>query len=190
MRDAWRDLETLAGQTQSQAKDSVSSLSEQTESAGKCNHFYCRFHRFDLTAELSQVLDRVMQNIYTDVSDTEVKEITPNVVQRELNKLNIRIATWPDNLSGSLLNACSEQLSDVFARLVNLSISSNTIPALWKKSIICPVNKIPNPVELNDFRPVALTPIIMKCFERIMLHHLLKQTEGKLDPLQFAYKTS
>ena len=28
----------------------------------------------------------------------------------------------------------------------------------------------------------------MKCFERIMLHHLLKQTEGKLDPLQFAYK--
>ena len=55
-------------------------------------------------------------------------------------------------------------------------------------SIICPVPKRPNPFELNDFRPVALTPIIMKCFDRIMLHHLLKQTDGKLDPLQFAYK--
>ena len=65
---------------------------------------------------------------------------------------------------------------------------SNTIPSLWKKSFIYPVPKRPNPVELNDFRPVALTPVIMKCFERIMLHHLLKQTEGKLDPLQFAYK--
>ena len=30
MRDAWRGLKTLAGQTQPQAKDSVSSLSEQT----------------------------------------------------------------------------------------------------------------------------------------------------------------
>ena len=45
-----------------------------------------------------------------------------------------------------------------------------------------------NPAELNDLRPIALIPIIMKCFERIMLHRLLKQTQGKLDPLQFAYK--
>ena len=131
MRDAWRDLKTLAGQIQSQAKDSVSSLSEQTDRVEKCNHFYCRFDRFDFTAELSQVLDRVMQNIYTDISDTEVKEITPNVVQRELNKLNIMIATVPDNLSGSLLNACSEQLSDVFARLVN-----------QLKYYTCPVEKV------------------------------------------------
>ena len=99
MRDAWRGLKTLAGQTQPQAKDSVSSLSEQTDRAEKCNDFYCRFYRFDFTAELSQVLDRVRQNIYTDVNDTEVEEITPKVVQRELNKLNIRKAKRPDNLS-------------------------------------------------------------------------------------------
>ena len=43
-------------------------------------------------------------------------------------------------------------------------------------------------LELNDFRPIVLTRIIMKCFERITFHHLSKQIEGKLDPLQFAYK--
>ena len=188
MRDAWRGLKTLAGQTQPQAKDSVSRLFEQTDRAEQFYDFYCSFDRFDFTAELSQFLDRISQNIYTDVNDTEVEEITPKVVQRELKKLNIRKATGPDNLSGRVLKACSEQLSGVFSRLFNLSISSNTIPALWKKSIICPVPKRPNPVELNDFRPIVLTTIIMKCFERIMLHHLLKQTEGELDPLQFAYK--
>ena len=50
------------------------------------------------------------------------------------------------------------------------------------------VAKKENTMEFNDFCPVALTPTIMKCFERIMWHRLLKQTEGKPDPLQFAHK--
>ena len=91
MRDAWRGLKTLAGQTQPQAKDFVSSLSEQTDRAVKCNDFYYRFDRFDFTAKLSQVLDRVRQNIYTYVNDTEVEEITPKVVHRELNNTWIKL---------------------------------------------------------------------------------------------------
>ena len=71
MPDAWQGLKTLAGQTQSQAKDSVSSLSEQTDRAEKCNEFYCYFGRFDFTAELSHVLDRVRQNIYASFSFSE-----------------------------------------------------------------------------------------------------------------------
>ena len=53
MRDAWRGLKTLAGQTQPQAKDSVCSLPEQTDRAEKYYDFYCRFDIFDFTAELS-----------------------------------------------------------------------------------------------------------------------------------------
>ena len=48
-------------------------------------------------------------------------------------------------------------------------------------SLICPVPKTANPVALNDFRLIALTLIIMKCFEKNNLHHLLEQKEGKLD---------
>ena len=83
------------------------------------------------------------------------KEITPEVVQRELNKLNIRKATGLDKVSGGILKVCNVQLRYVFARLFNLSVNSNGIFALWKMLIIC------------------CTPI--------------KQTEGKLDSLQFAY---
>ena len=40
------------------------------------------------------------------------------------------------------------------------------------------------PSILNDYRPIALTPIIMKCLE-----HLIKQLlVSKLDEYQFAYK--
>lgn len=40
------------------------------------------------------------------------------------------------------------------------------IPALWNKSVIIPVPKLPCPW-FNNFRPVALTSVVMKCFKRI-----------------------
>uniref|UniRef100_A0A8C1TE67 Reverse transcriptase domain-containing protein n=1 Tax=Cyprinus carpio TaxID=7962 RepID=A0A8C1TE67_CYPCA len=40
---------------------------------------------------------------------------------------------------------------------------------------------------LNDYRPIALTPIVMKCFERLVLAHLKDCLPPTLDPHQFAY---
>lgn len=40
---------------------------------------------------------------------------------------------------------------------------------------------------LNDYRPVALTAIIMSCFERAALAHIQSNTAETLDPLQYAY---
>lgn len=44
------------------------------------------------------------------------------------------------------------------------------------------------PTCLNDYRPVALTPIIMKCFERVVLAHIQSSIPDTLDPLQYAYR--
>jgi hypothetical protein len=51
-----------------------------------------------------------------------------------------------------------------------------------------PVPKKPKPQTNNDYRPVALTPALMKCFEHLVLRQLVEQTACQLDPLQFAYK--
>ena len=44
------------------------------------------------------------------------------------------------------------------------------------------------PTVLNDYRPVALTAVIMKCFERIVKELLVSQTKPFIDPFQFAYR--
>jgi hypothetical protein len=49
-----------------------------------------------------------------------------------------------------------------------------------------PVPKKANITELNDYRPVALTSVIMKCFERLVKDHIT--LPATLDPLQFAYR--
>ena len=52
-----------------------------------------------------------------------------------------------------------------------------------------PVAKINKPKTLNDFRPVALTSLIMKQFEKLVKSELVEKTEHLLDPLQSAYRT-
>ncbi len=52
-----------------------------------------------------------------------------------------------------------------------------------------PVPKIVKAVTLNDFRPIALTSLIMKCFEKLVKEVLLAKTKNLLDSLQFAYRT-
>ena len=41
---------------------------------------------------------------------------------------------------------------------------------------------------LNDHRPVALTSVAMKCFERLVMAHINNIIPETLDLLQFAYR--
>ena len=41
---------------------------------------------------------------------------------------------------------------------------------------------------LNDHRPVALTSVAMKCFERLVMAHINTTIPETLGPLQFAYR--
>src|SRR4029434_1310071 len=51
-----------------------------------------------------------------------------------------------------------------------------------------PVPKKPKITCLNDYRPVALTSVVMKVFERLVLSYLKASTDHLMDPLQFAYR--
>ncbi|KAI3373024.1 hypothetical protein L3Q82_023467, partial [Scortum barcoo] len=64
-----------------------------------------------------------------------------------------------------------------------------TVPVSLKTSTIVPVPKKSAVTCLNDYRhPVALTPVIMKCFERIVLKHIKDIIPAGLDQYQFAYR--
>ena len=63
------------------------------------------------------------------------------------------------------------------------------IPTIWKTSIVVPIPKMSSLSELKHFRPVALTSIVMKCFERLILSHILPHVQCQLDPYQFAYRS-
>ncbi|KAI4888759.1 hypothetical protein NFI96_007105 [Prochilodus magdalenae] len=65
-----------------------------------------------------------------------------------------------------------------------------TVPTCYKTTTVVPLPKKNPPSCLNDYRPVALTPIIMKCFERVVLSHIQSGIPNTTDPLQYAYRSN
>ncbi|KAK3526518.1 hypothetical protein QTP70_030647 [Hemibagrus guttatus] len=75
-------------------------------------------------------------------------------------------------------------------KIFNRSLELCEVPACFKRSTIIPIPKKPKITGLNDYRPVALTSVVMKSFERLVLAYLKNITGPLLDPLQFAYRAN
>ncbi|KAI5085621.1 gastrula zinc finger protein XlCGF28.1-like, partial [Silurus meridionalis] len=70
---------------------------------------------------------------------------------------------------------CAQQLADVFTNIFNISLSSATVPTCLKTTTIIPMPKKSTLSCLNDYHPIALTPIVMKCCERRVMRHIKTQ---------------
>ncbi len=53
-----------------------------------------------------------------------------------------------------------------------------------------PVPKKPHPSCLNDYWPIALTSMVMKCFERLTKDFIAPSLPLNMDPLQFAHHSN
>ncbi|KAL0161432.1 hypothetical protein M9458_045157, partial [Cirrhinus mrigala] len=109
-------------------------------------------------------------------------------VRRSLSRINARKAPGPDNIPGRVLRDCTVELTDVFTDIFNISLNQAVVPTCFKATTIIPIPKKSSPSCFNDYRPVALTPILMKCFERLVMQHIKTVLPPSLDPFQFAYR--
>ncbi len=114
-------------------------------------------------------------------SDNHVITMSEDEVRRALKRVNVRKAAGPGG-------SCADQLAGLFTSIFNESLATSVVPTSFKKSVIIPVPKNNKPSCLNDYRPVALTSIVMKVFERLVKSHICSSIPVTLDPLQFAYR--
>ncbi|KAK3543099.1 hypothetical protein QTP70_010645 [Hemibagrus guttatus] len=106
-------------------------------------------------------------------------------VKTTLCRVNPRQSAGPDNITGRVLRECAEQLADVFTDNFNISLSSAVdVP---QDNDHRPRAKEVYSSCLNNYRPVALTPITMKFFEGLVMRHIKTQLPPSLDPVQFPY---
>ena len=114
--------------------------------------------------------------------------ITEHEVRRLFKGQNTRKACGPDMVSPATLKHCASELAPVFTDIFNQSLNLCRVPVCFKSAVIIPVPKKPKITCLNDYRPVALTSVVMKVFERLVLSYLKASTDHLMDPLQFAYR--
>uniref|UniRef100_A0AAZ3QEV2 Reverse transcriptase domain-containing protein n=1 Tax=Oncorhynchus tshawytscha TaxID=74940 RepID=A0AAZ3QEV2_ONCTS len=108
-------------------------------------------------------------------------------VSKTIKQVIIHTVAGPDGLPGRVLRSCADQLASVFTNIFNMSLIESVIPTCFKQTTIVPVPKNAKATCLNDYRPVALTSVAMKCFESLVMAHINTIIPETLDPLQFAY---
>jgi hypothetical protein len=183
LRAAWKGIKHMASVNQ---KCDTVKKQVKLDGVDDCdlpnvlNDFYTRFEQHDFSSDVSD-----LRKSFTSDCDIVVSQ---DSVTSLFKCIDVNKAPGPDGIGGRVLRCCADQLGSVFTHLFQLSLDSGHIPALWKFSNIVPLPKKPNPKQPNDFRPVALTSVVMKTLEKIVKSLVLAATEKSLDPLQFAYR--
>ncbi len=184
-REAWQGIKTMTNVPHKGRGKPALTLdgSEGLEMANQLNSFFCQFE----SSSSSEAATLMPPSLPPLSSNFTIKE---SEVFHLFRGCSPRKSPGPDNISGNVLKHCAEQLAPVFTDIFKSSFDLNKVPTLWKTSTIVPVPKNPRPTPPNDFQPIALTSLVMKCFERLVKRYIILQTQHLMDPLQFAYQAS
>ena len=107
-----------------------------------------------------------------------------------LRKINPSKAAGPDGLHGMILKNCAPSLAKPLTILFNISFVSGIIPDDWKLASVVPVHKKDEKGSVENYRPISLTSLVMKVFERCIRKELFEVCEPYLDPRQHGFVNS
>ncbi len=180
----WKDMKDIT----SYKTPSPSNLENQ-QLADDLNEFYCRFEQTPHTRP-EHLSTQPLTPPATPLSPTPALKISEDDMHQVFRKNKRRKSPGPDGVKPVCLKSCADQLAPIFTQIFNRSLELCEVPSCFKRSTIIPVPKKPKITGLNDYRPVAITSVAMKSFERLVLAYLKDTTGPLLDPLQFAYRAN
>ena len=127
------------------------------------NHFYNSFNHNANQADLKFSSPNSSKN-----NDLTNIKINFDVVSRVVSSLPNKCSEDREGFSYAIVKGGGDILSFQLCRLFQLSLSTESLPSDWKKSVIYTIKKKTNPKTVNDFRPISITSCICRIFERII----------------------
>ncbi len=132
------------------------------------------------TAEIMQQGDTWSFKTTTEVEIVEI-----------INGLVSKNSCGPDLLSNRMIKAEKYVFAKLLKPLINESISSGSFPDILKHATVIPVYKKGDKDNLNNYRPIALLPVMSKIFEKVLNLQLTKVIDiGFIDDNQFGFRQS
>ena len=104
-----------------------------------------------------------------------------------LNKLNTNKCSGPDGIHGKILKNSSSSLAYPLSQLFNTSFRTGIIPDEWKLANIVPVHKKGDKTDIENYRPISLTCLVMKIFEKCIRAKLMEKCEGLINQTQHGF---
>ncbi|KAI3355005.1 hypothetical protein L3Q82_004794 [Scortum barcoo] len=130
-------------------------------------------------------LPDALNNFYARFDDPNTSpstRFTPSTRRRAPQGDRSRELLVPITSPGGCSRAVAAyQLTEVLTDIFNTSLQQAAVPTCLKTChMIIPIPKTSTVTGLNDYRPVALTPIVMKCFKRLVMAHIKDCVDASL----------
>ena len=125
----------------------------------------------------------VRGNLLNDV------DISFDKVKHELGTLNCFKSYGPDNIHPKLLKSLADDSSFVNAvvLLFRKCTDSGKLPNIWKSANLSALFKSGSKTDPLNYRPVSLTCILCKVYEKIVRDEILTFVEDKISPQQHGF---
>ena len=108
-------------------------------------------------------------------------------IRKLLSNINPNKAYGPDGIHGRILKHCAVGLAYPLSCIFKVSYNSGYIPREWKMANVVPIFKKGDKSVVDNYRPISLTCLVMKIFERIVKDKILDITAHRLDSRQHGF---
>ena len=116
---------------------------------------------------------------YTNDCDFDI-DFNFRKVRAFLKSVNPNKAAGPDGIHGRILKNCAVSLAYPLSLIFRTSYNSGMIPKDWKIANVVPVHKKGSKTSVENYRPISLTSLVMKIFEKIIRDELMIKCETKI----------
>ena len=114
-------------------------------------------------------------------------DFSASSVYQVLSKLNARKGPGPDNIHSIVFKKCAGSLAYPLSLLFEQAYSGGGLPAIWKTANVVPVHKSGDKRDVRNYRPISLTCIASKVYERIVTSRLLDHCYDMIDSRQHGF---
>ena len=108
-------------------------------------------------------------------------------LRKILAKTNPHKSMGPDNISGFVIKNCAVSIAYPLSLLFNLSFNTGQLPEEWKLANIVPVFKKGDRSSIENYRPISLTCIVSKIFEKCIRDAILDYCKSKIHDNQHGF---
>ena len=106
-------------------------------------------------ALINDIITSLSSKIYCSHQTSSHQFVYEYEVYRCLSAVK-KTVSGPENTAYWLFKHLAMEFTPVVTHIINLTLTYGRPPSLWKRAIITPAPKIPNPTELSDFE-IAIT---------------------------------
>ena len=158
---------------------------ETIDKISKGDKTYCK------AEEMSEIMNESFKSVFKMEEEFDGESIGGEneglrviVVEKQgirevLEKLDVRKAMGPDEVSAWVLKECAEQLVEPIWDVINNSVKEGEVPREWKRANIVPIYKGGKKTDPLNYRPVSLTSVVGKICEIIIKEKWVEYLENK-----------